>query len=98
MMCVSFMLRIASMLFLRYVYMLKVRLCMHETQSCQGTNLSQPLTADSVIPIPCMVLKFQGLFLVARSFGGHLLVAFVEQRGLPNFFLTLTAYDGWPQV
>ena len=22
----------------------------------------------------------------------------MEQRGLPNFFLTLTAYDGWPQV
>ena len=32
-----------------------------------------------------------------RSFGLDL-VAFVEQRGLPNFFLTLTAYDGWPQV
>ena len=25
-------------------------------------------------------------------------MAFVEQRDLPNFFLTLTAYDGWPQV
>ena len=24
------------------------------------------------------------------------LVAFVEQRGLPDFFLTLTAYDCWP--
>ena len=32
-----------------------------------------------------------------RSLGLDL-VAFVEQRGLPNFFLTLTAYDGWPQV
>ena len=32
-----------------------------------------------------------------RSFGLDL-VAFVEQRGLPDFFLTLTAYDGWPQV
>ena len=32
-----------------------------------------------------------------RSFGLDL-VAFVEQRGLPDFFFTLTAYDGWPQV
>lgn len=32
-----------------------------------------------------------------RSFGLDL-VAFVEQRGLPDFFLTLTAYNGWPQV
>ena len=31
------------------------------------------------------------------SFGLDL-VAFVEQRDLPNSFLTLTAYDGWPQV
>ena len=31
-----------------------------------------------------------------RSFGLDL--AFVEQRGLPDFFLTLTAYDCWPQV
>jgi len=29
-----------------------------------------------------------------RSFGLDL-VAFVEQRGLPDFFVTLTAYDGW---
>ena len=32
-----------------------------------------------------------------KSFGLDL-VAFVEQRGLPDFFLTLTAYDGWPQI
>ena len=25
-------------------------------------------------------------------------MSFIEQRGLPDFFLTLTAYDGWPQV
>ena len=32
-----------------------------------------------------------------RSFGLDL-VSFVEQRGVPDFFLTLTAYDGWPQI
>ena len=32
-----------------------------------------------------------------RSFGLDL-VAFVDKRGLPDFFLTLTAYDGWPHV
>ena len=32
-----------------------------------------------------------------KSFGLDL-VSFVEQRGLPQFFLTLTAHDLWPQV
>ena len=32
-----------------------------------------------------------------RSFGFDL-VAFVEQMGLPNYFLTLTAYNGWSHV
>ena len=88
--------------------MLKVRLCMHEARKVfKVQNLSESLTAclqreclASLIPIQCMGLKSQGSFRVAefwRSFGLNL-VAFVEQRGLPNFFLTLTAYDGWPQV
>ena len=29
------------------------------------------------------------------GFSSH---AMVEQRGLPDFFLTLSANDGWPQV
>ena len=32
-----------------------------------------------------------------RSFGLDL-VAFAKERGLPTFFLTLTAYDGWPHT
>ena len=32
-----------------------------------------------------------------KTFGLDL-VAFVQQRGLPDFFVTLTAFDGWPHV
>ena len=32
-----------------------------------------------------------------KSFGLDL-VAFVQQRGLPDYFVTLTAFDGWPHV
>ena len=81
-----------------------LQLRMHEARKAvKVQSLSEPLTAEclvSLIHIQCMVLKYHGSFLVAefwRSFGLDL-VAFVEQRGLPTFFLTLTAYDGWLQV
>ena len=47
-----------------------------------------------------MVRRSHRSLLVAKlwmSFGLDLLAS-VEQRDLPNSFLTLTAYDGWPQV
>ena len=76
---------------------------MHEARKfVEVQNLSEPLTADRVsgqsdpysvygTEIPRIILEFWRLF-------GLDLVAFVEQRGLPNFFPTLAAYDGWPQV
>ena len=77
---------------------------MHEARKVgKVQSLSQPLTAEypaSLIPIQYMVLRSLGLFLVVdfwRSFGLDV-VAFVEQRCLPTFSLTLTAYDGWRQV
>ena len=92
--------------FFKYDYMLKVRLRMHEARKViKVQSLSQPLTADSVTgqsdpysvygtEIPRIIPGSREFW---RSFGLDL-VAFVEQRGLPDFFLTLTAYDGWPQV
>ena len=64
-------------------------------------SVSAPLTADRVsgpysvygTEIP----RIPGSKEFWRSFGLDL-VAFVEQKGLPNFFLTLTAIDWWPQV
>ena len=32
-----------------------------------------------------------------KTFGLDL-VAFVQQRGFPDYFVTLTAFDGWPHV
>ena len=83
--------------------MLKVRLRMHEVVKVQ--NLSEPLTAERAsdrsdpysvygTEIPRIIPGSKEFW---RSFGLDL-VAFVERRGLPDFFLTLTAYDGWPQV
>ena len=44
-----------------------------------------------------MALTFPGSKQFWKSFGLDL-VSFVEQRGLSQFFLTLTAHDLWPQV
>lgn len=88
--------------FFKYDYMLKVRLRMHEAQKViKVQSLSEPLTADRVSgqSDPYSVYGpriIPGSREFWRSFGLDLV--FVEQRGLPNFFLTLTAYDGWPQV
>ena len=92
--------------FFKYDYMLKVRLRMHEARKVVKVHsLSEPLTADRVssqfdpysvygTEIPRIIPGSRELW---RSCGLDL-VAFVEQRGLPDFFLTLTAYGGWPQV
>ena len=92
--------------FFKYDYMLKVRLRMHEARKVVKVHsLSEPLTAAKAsqhsdpysvygTEIPRIIPGSREFW---RSFGLDL-VAFVEQRGLPNFFLTLTAYDGWPQV
>ena len=92
--------------FFKYDYMLKVRLRMHEARKVvKVQSLSEPLTAERIsgpsdpysvygTEIPRIIPGSKEFW---RSFGLDL-VAFVEQRGLPNFFLTLTAYDGWPQV
>ena len=86
--------------------LLKVRLRMHEARKVvKVQSLSEPLTADRVAhqPDPYSVYGTEIPRIIPgskeywRSFGLDL-VAFVEQRGLPDFFLTLTAYDGWPQV
>ena len=66
--------------------------------------MSEPLTADRVscqsdpysvygTEIPRIIPGSKEFW---RSFGLDLVV-FVEQRSLPNFFLTLTAYDGGPK-
>ena len=92
--------------FCKYDYMLKVRLRMHEARKVVNVqSLSEPLKADRAsdrsdrysvygTEIPRIIPGSKEFW---RSFGLDL-VAFVEQRGLPDLFLTLTAYDGWPQV
>ena len=76
---------------------------MHEAwKVVRVQSLSAPLTADRV-SVPYSVYGTEIPRIIPgskefwRSFGLDL-VAFVEQRGLPNFFLTLRAFDGWPQV
>ena len=87
----------------KYDYMLKVRLHMYEAWKVQ--SLSELLTAERAsersdlysvygTEIPRIIPGSKEFW---RSFGLDL-VAFVEQRGLPDFFLILTAYDGWPQI
>ena len=88
--------------FLKYDYILKVCLRMHEDcKVVEVQSLSESLPAGvsgpsdpySVygIEIPRIIPSSKEFW---RSLGLDL-VAFVERRGLPNFFLTLTAYDGW---
>ena len=79
---------------------------MHEARKVvKVQNLSEPLTTERAsdwsdpysvygTEIPHIIPGSKEFW---RSFGLDL-GAFVEQRGLPDFFLTLTAYGGWPQV
>ena len=91
--------------FFKYDYMCKVRLRMHNARKVvQVQKLSAPLNASHLSEtdpysvygseIPRIVPGSKQFW---RSFGLDL-VYFVEKRGLPDFFLTLTAYDGWPHV
>lgn len=77
--------------FFKYDYMLKVRLRMHEARKVvKVQSLSQPLTASEQsdpysvygTEIPRIIPGSREFW---RSFGLDL-VAFVEQRGLPDFF------------
>ena len=79
--------------FYKYDYMLKVHLRMHEARKVvKVQSLSEPLTADRVsrqsdpysvygTEVPRIIPGSKEFW---RSFGLDL-VAFVEQRGLPNF-------------
>ena len=85
--------------------MLKVRLRLRMHEACKVVkvqSLSEPLTAERASdPYSMYGTEISKIIPGSKEFWrlfGLDLVAFVEQRGLPNFFLTLTAYDGWPQV
>lgn len=91
--------------FFKYDWMCKVRLRMYNAQTViQVEKLSQPLNASKVSnsdPYSVYGSKMPrivpGSKQFWRSFGLDL-IAFVEERGIPDFFLTLTAHDGWPQL
>ena len=92
--------------FFKYDYMVKVRMRMHNARKVVNVqDLTQSLSASDVkgnsdpysvygTDIPRIIPGSKQFW---KSFGLDL-VAFVEQRGLPTFFLTLTAHDLWPQV
>ena len=91
--------------FFKYDYMVKVRMRMHNARKVvKVQNLTQTLNAANVrgndpyavygTDIPRVIPGSKQFW---KSFGLDL-VSFVEQRGLPQYFLTLTAHDLWPQV
>ena len=91
--------------FFKYDYMTKVRLRLHNCRKVvkvqdltNSLNASQARQTDPYAVYGTEIPRIiPGSKQFWRSFGLDL-VSFVEQRGLPDFFLTLTAYDGWPQV
>ena len=88
--------------FFKFDYVLKVWLRMHEVRKVVKVHsLSEPLTAAKASqhsdPYSVYGTEIPHIIPGSRGFSwsfGLDLVAFVEQRGLPDFFLTLTAYDG----
>ena len=91
--------------FFKYDYMVKVRLRMyHARKVVKVQNLAQPLSAGDLKnsdPYAVYGTEIPRIIPGSRQFWksfGLDLVSFVEQRGLPQFFLTLTAHDLWPQV
>ena len=92
-------------LFFRYDCMTKMRLRMTNARRVVKVgNLQESLDAGKVkTQDPYTIYGSQvprvipGSKQYWKSFGLDL-VAFVQQRGLPDFFVTLTAFDGWPHV
>ena len=92
--------------FIKYDYVTKVRLWMRNarrvvtvkglTNSLRAGNVKETENPYGVYgtEVPRII---PGSKQYRRSFGLDL-VSFVEQRGSPDFFLTLSANDGWPQV
>ena len=91
--------------FFKFDFMSKSRLRMYASKRCvQIGNLTEALNASKAkdndpyskygTEVPRSI---PGSAQYWKSFGLDL-VAMVEQRGLPDFFLTLSAHDGWPQV
>ena len=98
---------IFCILFFKFDYMTKCCLRAYASKRCvQVSNLAEPLNASKVkvndpyarygTEVP---RNIPGSAQYWRSFGLDL-IAMVEQRGLglPDFFLTLSGHDGWPQV
>ena len=80
--------------------MLKVGLRMHEARKVvKVQSLSEPLTAVSNQSDPYSVYSTEipRIIPVSREFWRSFGLDLGREEG-PNFFLTLTAYDGWPQV
>ena len=90
--------------FFKYDYMVKVQMRMHDASKVH--NLTESLNASNVkgadpyavygtgTDIPRIIPGSKQFW---KPFGLDL-VSFVEQRGLPQFFLTLTAHDLWPRT
>ena len=92
--------------FFKFDFMTKSRLRMYASKRCvQVNNLTEALNASKIKGSDDPYAKYgtevprsvPGSAQYWKAFGLEL-VAMVEQRGLPNFFLTLSAHDGWPQV
>ena len=92
--------------FFKYDYMVKVRMRMHNARKVvKVQNLTHTLSASDVKgsgdPYAVYVTDIPRIIPGSKQFWksfGLDLVNMVEQRGLPDFFLTLTAHDLWPQV
>ena len=91
--------------FFKFDFMSKSRLRMYASKHCvQIGNLTEVLNASKAkdnVPYSkygTEVPRIPGSAQYWKSFGLDL-VAMVEQRGLPDFFLDIKcSYDGWPQV
>ena len=92
--------------FFKFDFMSKSRLRMYASKRCvQVNNLTEALNASKIKSNDDPYAKYgtevprsiPGSAQYWKAFGLDL-VAMVEQRGLPDFFLTLSAHDGWPQV
>ena len=88
--------------FFMYDVMTKLRLRAYNSlKTVKVGHLSQPLDAGGVLSGEYSTEPYARVIPGSRQHWKSFcldLTAFTEQRGILDFFLTLSAYDGWPQV
>ena len=90
--------------FFKYDYIVKVRMRMHNARKVvKGGNLTHSLNASDVKgssdPYAVYSTDIPGIIPGSKQFWKLFGLDLVSMnRGLPDFFLTLTAHDLWPQV